>query len=46
MRTRILIDDALLQEALRVTGAATTREVVKLALRTLVRLDGQAEASP
>lgn len=44
MRTRILINDELLQEALRVTGAATTREVVELALRTLVRLDGKAQA--
>ncbi|SHN37802.1 type II toxin-antitoxin system VapB family antitoxin [Rhizobacter sp. OV335] len=44
MRTRILIDDDLLQEALRATGAATTREVVELALRTLLRLDAQAQA--
>jgi Arc/MetJ family transcription regulator len=44
MRTRILIDDELLREALRVTGAATTREVVELALRTLLKLDGQSQA--
>lgn len=43
MRTRILIDDDLLQEALRVTGAATTGEVVDLALKTLMRLDGQVQ---
>ncbi len=38
MRTNIVIDDELIQEALASTGAASKREVVDLALRTLVRL--------
>jgi len=37
MRTTIEIDDRLMAEALRLSGARTKREVVDLALRTLVR---------
>jgi Arc/MetJ family transcription regulator len=41
MRTHIVIDDELMDEALRLTGAGTKREVVELGLRTLVRLKRQ-----
>ena len=37
MRTTIVLDDALLAEALALTGARTTSEVVQLALEELVR---------
>ena len=43
MRTNIVIDDKLMQEALRATGLRTKREAVEHALRTLVRLSRQAE---
>ena len=36
MRTNIVLDDELVAEALRITGALTKREVVDLALRELV----------
>ncbi|PJF46418.1 MAG: DUF2191 domain-containing protein [Candidatus Thermofonsia Clade 3 bacterium] len=36
MRTNIVLDDALLAEAMRLTGARTKKEVVHLALRELV----------
>jgi Arc/MetJ family transcription regulator len=36
MRTNIVLDDELVAEAQRVTGATTKREVVELALRELV----------
>jgi len=52
-RTNIEIDDELVAEAMRVTGASTKREVVDVALRRLVdrgslyralrRLRGRAE---
>jgi len=35
-RTNIEIDDRLVQEAMRLTGARTKREVVNIALRRLV----------
>ena len=35
-RTNIVIDDALVEKAMRLTGARTKREVVDLALRRLV----------
>lgn len=38
MRTNIVLDNELLQEALRVTGLRTKRAVVHEALRTLVRV--------
>ena len=41
MRTNIVIDDALMDEALKVTGLKTKREAVELGLRTLLRLRGQ-----
>ncbi|MDQ3632124.1 MAG: type II toxin-antitoxin system VapB family antitoxin [Actinomycetota bacterium] len=36
MRTNIEIDDAIMREAQRITGIATKRETVDLALRELV----------
>jgi Arc/MetJ family transcription regulator len=36
MRTNIVLDDALVAEAQRITGARTKREVVELGLRELV----------
>ena len=41
MRTNIVIDDALIAEAMRLTQIKTKRGVVDKALRTLVRLEGQ-----
>ena len=38
MRTNFQIDDKLLKDALRLTGAKTKREVVELSLRTMVAL--------
>lgn len=43
MRTNIVIDDALMKDALRVTGLKTKREAVELGLRTLLRLGRQGE---
>jgi Arc/MetJ family transcription regulator len=43
MRTNIEIDDALMQEALRVSGLKTKRAVVEAGLRTLVRLKRQED---
>jgi Arc/MetJ family transcription regulator len=36
MRTNIVIDDELIAEARRLTGAKTKREAVDLALRSLI----------
>jgi Arc/MetJ family transcription regulator len=41
MRTNIVIDDALMREAIRLSGARTKKEAVELGLRTLVRLKRQ-----
>ena len=41
MRTNILIDDNLMDEALKATGLKTKREAVELGLRTLLRLKKQ-----
>ena len=43
MRTNIVLDDALLAEAMRRTGLKTKRAVVEEALKTLVRLKRQEE---
>jgi Arc/MetJ family transcription regulator len=43
MRTNIVIEDALMDEALKATGLKTKREAVELGLRTLVRLGRQEE---
>jgi len=37
MRTNIVLDDDLIEEALAITGARTKKEVVHLALRELVQ---------
>ena len=43
MRTNIVIDDALMDEALKATGLTTKRETVELGLRTLIRLRRQED---
>lgn len=43
MRTSIEIDDGLVAEAMKLTGATTKREVVELALRALVQRNRQAD---
>ncbi len=45
MRTNIEIHDTLMAEALKASGARTKREAVELALRTLLQLQRQADAS-
>lgn len=44
VRTNIEIDDKLMKEALKSTGAKTKREVVELGLRTLLQLRAQEKA--
>lgn len=41
MKTNIVIDDALMAEAMRSTGVRTKREAVELGLKTLIRLQKQ-----
>jgi Arc/MetJ family transcription regulator len=41
MRTNIVIDDRLMEDALRATGLKTKREAVELGLKTLIRLKEQ-----
>ena len=41
MRTNIIIDDRLMEEALRATGLKTKKEAVELGLQTLLRLNKQ-----
>lgn len=41
MRTNIEIDDALMSEALAMTGVRTKKEAVELGLKTLVMLKKQ-----
>ena len=43
MRTNIVIDDRLMSETLRATGLKTKREAVELGLKTLLRLQRQAD---
>ena len=43
MRTDIVIDDALLAEAMAASGLRTARETVEPGLRTLLRLRRQGE---
>ena len=43
MRTNIVIDDALMRQAMQASGARSKREAVELGLRTLVRLQQQGE---
>ena len=41
MRTNIVIDDKLMADALKATGAKTKREAVEMGLRTLLELKEQ-----
>jgi Arc/MetJ family transcription regulator len=41
MRTNIVIDDKLMADAIKASGAKTKKEAVELALRILVRLKKQ-----
>lgn len=41
MRTNIVIDDHLLDDAIKLTGAKTKKEAVELGLRTLIALKRQ-----
>jgi Arc/MetJ family transcription regulator len=43
MRTNIVIDDALMRQAMQASEARSKREAVELGLRTLVRLRQQGE---
>lgn len=43
-RTNIVIDDKLIRRAMKISGTATKREVVDLALRRLVSDEEQAKA--
>ena len=43
MRTNIVIDDDLMRDALKATGAKTKREAVELGLRTLLKLRKQQQ---
>jgi Arc/MetJ family transcription regulator len=43
MRTNIEINDKLMEDVLKATGAKTKREAVELGLKTLVPLKQQAE---
>ncbi|HNV07525.1 MAG: type II toxin-antitoxin system VapB family antitoxin [Dokdonella sp.] len=43
MRTNIVIDDALMRDALKASGAKSKREAVELGLRTLLKLNKQAQ---
>jgi Arc/MetJ family transcription regulator len=43
MRTNIVIDDALMRQAMQASGARSKREAVELGMRTLVRLRQQGE---
>jgi Arc/MetJ family transcription regulator len=41
MRTNIVINDVLMNEAILLTGITTKKEVVELGLKTLIRLKNQ-----
>ena len=41
MRTNIIIDDELMEEAMKATGLPTKRAVVEAGLRSLVQIRGQ-----
>ena len=43
MRTNIVIDENLMDNALKATGLKTKKEVVELGLKTLVKLNQQAQ---
>ncbi|MGH8550939.1 MAG: type II toxin-antitoxin system VapB family antitoxin [Methylococcales bacterium] len=41
MRTNIVINEALMEEALKLTGLKTKKDAVELGLKTLIRLKKQ-----
>jgi len=41
MRTNIVIDDKLMNDALKATGLTTKKEAVEMGLKTLIRLKKQ-----
>lgn len=41
MRTNIVIDDELMNDAIRLTGIKTKREVVEIALKSLIKIKKQ-----
>lgn len=43
MRTNVVLDQALIDQAKRLTGIQTTRAVIDEALRTLIQLREQTE---
>jgi Arc/MetJ family transcription regulator len=43
MRTNIVIDDDLMNDAIRLTGAKTKREAVELALKSLIEIKKQEQ---
>jgi len=43
MRTNVVLDDKLVERAQQLTGIQTKREVIQVALKTLVRLQEQAQ---
>jgi len=43
MRTNIVIDDRLMTEAMKASGAQTKREAVELGLKTLLKLSRQGD---
>ena len=43
MRTNIVIDDNLMNDALQLTGLKTKREAVELGLKTVIRLKKQED---
>jgi Arc/MetJ family transcription regulator len=43
MRTNIVIDDTLMEDALKLTGLKTKREAVELGLKTLIKLKKQED---
>lgn len=43
MRTHVSIDDALMADALKLTGLRTKREAIELGLKTLIQMKKQDE---
>jgi Arc/MetJ family transcription regulator len=44
MRTNVVLDESLVKQAKELTGIKTTKQVIHVALETLVRLSEQSEA--
>jgi Arc/MetJ family transcription regulator len=44
MRTNIVLDESLVEQARKLTGIKTKKELIHEALRTLIRLRQQSEA--